>query len=93
MSSINALYPLGYRVFLDKSLRDTKGGNIMDEAEQKPQPTQICSIRIGFPVTSDEQAIEYKKQIGKVLADIPNARIEFSLVAIPAGLPDGPQIR
>lgn len=64
----------------------------MDGTEQQPQPTQICSIRIGFPVTSDEQAIAYKKQLGKVLADIPNARIEFSLMTIPTGSPNGPPL-
>lgn len=64
----------------------------MDETEQKSQPTQICSIRIGFPVTSDEHAIMYKKQLSKVLSDIPNARIEFSLMTIPIGSPNGPPI-
>jgi len=55
----------------------------MDEQEQKPPPKEICSIRIGFPVTSDEQAIEYKKKISEVLSDIPFARIEFSLMPLP----------
>ncbi len=65
----------------------------MTEDEKIPQPTQICSIRIGFPVTSDEQAIEYKKKLSEVLADMPNARIEFSLMAIPVGSPNASQIR
>jgi len=56
------------------------------------QPTQICSIRIGFPVTSDEQAIEYKKKISDAMADMPNARIEFSIMAIPTGIPNGSPI-
>ena len=46
-------------------------------------PQQICSIRIGFPVDTDEQAIEYKKKLGAILADIPHVRIEFSLSTMP----------
>jgi len=53
----------------------------MDETEQKPEPKEICSIRIAFPVETDEQAIEYKKKIGDVLADIPNVQIHFSLMS------------
>jgi len=55
----------------------------MTEENKTPEPTQICSIRIGFPVTSDEQAIEYKKKLTEILSGIPNLRIEFSLSAIP----------
>ena len=51
----------------------------MDENEQKIQPKQICSIRIMFPVKSDEEAIEYKRKISDALSDKPEARIEFSL--------------
>ena len=55
-----------------------------DENEQPvTQPTQICSIRIGFPVTSDEQAIEYKKKITSALVDMSQVRIEFSLSSMP----------
>jgi len=64
----------------------------MTEPVETTPPTQVCSIRIGFPVTSDEQAIAYKKKLNAVLSDIPNARIEFSLVTLPVGLPNGPQI-
>jgi len=58
----------------------------MDENEQKKQRTQVCSIRIMFPVDTDEQAIAYKKKIGEVLADIPQSRIEFSLSSVPNGV-------
>lgn len=61
----------------------------MDENEQKKQPVQVCSIRIMFPVESDEQAIDYKKKISNVLADIPQARIEFSLMSRPPLVPNG----
>lgn len=57
------------------------------ETNDKPQTqTEICSIRIGFPVESDEQAIAYKKKVSEILADIPEVRIEFSLSTIPTHL-------
>ena len=55
----------------------------MDETTNPQTQTQVCSIRIGFPVESDEQAISYKKKISDILADIPTARIEFSISTIP----------
>lgn len=58
----------------------------MNDTEQKPIPQQLCSINIMFPVDTDEQAIGYKKKIGDVLADIPQARIEFSLNTVPTGM-------
>ncbi len=59
----------------------------MDEPEQKLPPKQVCTIQIGFPVDTDEQAIDYKKKIGDVLADIPQVRIEFSLMTLPPRKP------
>jgi len=44
---------------------------------------QVCSIRIMFPVTSDEQAIEYKKKITDLLVEIPEASIQFGLMNSP----------
>jgi len=58
----------------------------MDETEQKTQSKQVCSIRIMFPVDTDEQAIDYKKKINDVLSNIPQARIEFSLMSVPNGV-------
>lgn len=57
----------------------------MTELQEQPvkQPEQICSIRIGFPVTTDEHAIRCKQRIVKFLADIPQVRIEFSLSSMP----------
>ena len=55
----------------------------MDDENKQAIPTQICSIRIGFPVVSDEQAIEYKKKLTEALTDIPNVRIEFNLSTMP----------
>lgn len=44
---------------------------------------ELCTIRILFPVESDEKAIEYKKEIAKILNDIPEAQIQFGLSSIP----------
>lgn len=41
---------------------------------------QICNIRIMFPVTTDEEAIEYKKKISAILAEIPDVQTQFSLM-------------
>ena len=51
---------------------------------------EICSIRIMFPVVSDEQAIEYKKKITILLAEIPDAQIQFSIMSQPTSRPIGP---
>lgn len=58
----------------------------MNETEKKTMPKQVCTIRIMFPIESDEHAIAYKKKIGEVLADMPQARIEFSLMSVPNGV-------
>jgi len=58
----------------------------VDDTEQKTISKQICSMRIMFPVESDERAIAYKKKVNNVLADIPQARIEFSLSSVPNGV-------
>lgn len=41
---------------------------------------EICSIRIMFPVKSDEEAIAYKKKIADILSDNPDAQTQFSLM-------------
>lgn len=56
----------------------------MSDPENTTQPKEICTIRIGFPVDTDEKAIEYKRKIAEVLSPIPNVRIEFTLMPIPA---------
>lgn len=54
------------------------------ETNDEPQtPKEVCTIQIGFAVESDEQAIAYKKKISEILADIPQVRIEFSLMSVP----------
>ena len=53
-----------------------------------PDPkAEICTIRIMFPVKSDEQSIEYKKKITALLSEIPEAQIQFSLLNAPLPVP------
>lgn len=59
----------------------------MDEEKPVQLSKELCTIRIAFPVESDEQAIEYKKKLGRVLADIQQARIEFSITTLPSRPP------
>lgn len=42
---------------------------------------EICTIRIVFPVESDEQALEYKRKIDEVLADSKDAQLHFSIMS------------
>ncbi|GAI72282.1 unnamed protein product [marine sediment metagenome] len=54
------------------------------------QPKQeVCTIRIMFPVVSDEKAIEYKKRLTEVLKDNPDATMQFSLMGIPQNITSG----
>lgn len=41
---------------------------------------EFCTIRIMFPVESDEQAIEYKKKISELLKDVPDVQVHFSIM-------------
>lgn len=51
----------------------------MNEREEKLPPKQVCTMRIIFPVESDEQAIAYKRKINEALSDLPEAGIDFGL--------------
>lgn len=55
----------------------------MDNNHEQSPPKELCTIRIGFPVDSDEQAIEYKKKISAVFSELPAARIDFGLIPVP----------
>ncbi len=48
---------------------------------------EMCTIRIMFPVESDEQAIEYKRKIAEVLKDKKDVQIQFAIVS---GMPRSP---
>ncbi len=53
----------------------------METPETKNVP-EICTITIVFPVASDDDAIEYKKKIGDVIKDIPDARVDFRIMTL-----------
>lgn len=55
------------------------------ESEQK----EICTIRIMFPVGSDEQAIEAKKRIADTLKDIEGVQTHFAISPPPTRPPMG----
>ena len=44
---------------------------------------EICTIRIMFPVKSDEAAIDYKKKIAALIDEIPDANMQFALMTPP----------
>ena len=46
---------------------------------------QICTLRIMFPVTSDEKAIEAKQKVEAALADVSDVNTQFSIVSMPKG--------
>ena len=59
-----------------------------NERETMPEEQkEVCSIRIIFPVESDEKAIDYKRKIAALLAEVADAQIQFSLGTMPIGMP------
>lgn len=54
----------------------------MMSEKEKQTVSEICSIRIMFPVESDEQAIEYKKKITALLSEISEAQLQFSIMPV-----------
>ncbi|GAI70792.1 unnamed protein product [marine sediment metagenome] len=44
---------------------------------------EVCTMRVMFPVASDEQAIDVKKKIAALLTDIADAMIDFRLSPMP----------
>ena len=51
-----------------------------NEVPQKQAPKQeVCTIRIMFPVTSDEHALDIKTKVAALLSDIEQVRSEFSI--------------
>lgn len=54
----------------------------MNIEQPKSSRTDLCTIRIAFPVESDEQAIELKKKLSAALGDVPQARLEFSIMTV-----------
>lgn len=55
-----------------------------------PDKTQLCIIKIIFPVTSDEVALGVKSGIDSIVSPIENSRLEFtikSMYGIPPNMP------
>ena len=52
------------------------------QTEIQPNP-EICTLRIMFPVESDQKAIEIKRKIQDVLGDTTDVRIEFGIIQAP----------
>ncbi|GAI68957.1 unnamed protein product [marine sediment metagenome] len=50
---------------------------------------EICTIRIMFPVESDEKAIEYKKKVAEALKDIEGVQTHFAIMPPPTRPPMG----
>lgn len=49
-------------------------------------PKELCTIRIIFGVSTDEQAIAVKKKVSEALKDVAGVQIHFGIVSSPNGL-------
>lgn len=79
--------PRNPRTYRKRGERGHSARPVLGRAMENTKP-EICSIRIVFPVESDEKAIECKKKIQEALKDLPDAQIHFSLMpAPPSGMP------
>jgi len=47
--------------------------------------TEVCSITVMFPVTSDEQALAIKTKIAELVKEIEGVRFDFRITAMPTG--------
>lgn len=56
----------------------------MTNEKQKTTASEVCTIRIIFPVQSDEQALACKRKVREVLSDIPDVNVQFSMMDIPS---------
>lgn len=53
-----------------------------------PEPQkQLCTLRIVFPVESDEKAIYFKQKVTAALVEIEDAQITFGLINAPSAPP------
>lgn len=59
----------------------------MPEQNERTTETQrnqeFCTIRIMFPVKSDEEAIDCKKKIAAAISDKPEAQTDFRITSMP----------
>ena len=61
----------------------------MTGEKQNQTGSEVCSIRIMFPVTSDQQAIDYKQKISEVLEPVENVQFSFTIMSSPTRPPIG----
>ena len=61
----------------------------MTNEKQNPMGSEVCNIRIMFPIATDEQAIAYKKQIREILSDVEDVQIQFAIMTAPSRPPMG----
>lgn len=64
----------------------------MEQEQPVSKPQQICTIRIMFPVDTDDDAIVFKKKFGAVVSEIRDAHVEFTLRTVPMRRADGPPV-
>lgn len=50
---------------------------------------EICTIRVIFPVDSDDEAIAIKKKISELLVSMTESQIQFSIMSSPTRPPLG----
>ncbi len=53
----------------------------MTNGKQTQTDSEICTMRIIFPVESDQQALDVKTKIQQALVDIPDVQIDFRLIS------------
>lgn len=54
----------------------------------KPEK-QLCTIRIMFPIDSDDEAIAFKKTFSEIVAEMSDVQIQFGLMTSPVVDPKG----
>lgn len=59
----------------------------MTQENPKQTVSEVCSIRIMFPVKSDEEALACKKKIGEIFTDMPDVVIQFAINSGPLDRP------
>lgn len=65
---------------------------MMTNEKQITTGSEICTIKILFPVESDSQALDAKKKIQEILSDMTDVQIDFRLMSgrvFTAPPPDG----
>lgn len=61
-------------------------------SEKTQHVPHIISIKVAFPVEDERDALEKRAAILAIIADLPNAKLDFSILSLPGGIeaPQGP---